>query len=34
MPLTNLYVSLLEKIGALAERFGDSTGKAEYLSEL
>jgi hypothetical protein len=34
MPLTNLYVSLLDKLGVPAERFGDSTGKAEYLSEL
>ena len=33
-PLTNLYVSVLGKLGIPVERFGDSTGKLEYLSEI
>ena len=33
-PVTNLYVSLLDKMGLPAERFGDSTGSVQYLSEL
>jgi hypothetical protein len=31
-PLTNLYLSMLDRMGAPAERFGDSTGKLENLS--
>jgi hypothetical protein len=30
-PLTNLYVSLLAGLGIPAEKFGDSTGRAEHL---
>ena len=33
-PLTNLYVSVLGKLGMPVEQFGDSTGKLEYLSEI
>ena len=33
-PLTNLYVSVLGKLGVPVEQFGDSTGKLEYLSEI
>ena len=33
-PLTNLYVSVLGKLGIPVEQFGDSTGKLEYLSEI
>ena len=28
-PMTNLYLSLLDRMGAPAERVGDSTGKLE-----
>ena len=31
-PLTNLYLTLLDKVGVPAERVGDSTGKIEQLS--
>jgi hypothetical protein len=31
-PLANLYVSVLDKLGAPMDQFGDSTGKLEYLS--
>jgi hypothetical protein len=31
-PHTNLFVSLLEKLGIPTESFGDSNGKAEQLS--
>ena len=31
-PLTNLYLTLLDKIGIAVENFGDSTGKANLLS--
>ena len=31
-PVTNLYVSILEKMGIAAEKIGDSTGKATGLS--
>ena len=30
-PLTNLYASLLDRIGAPTKRIGDSTGKLPYL---
>ena len=33
-PLTNLYVSVLDKLGVPVEQFGDSTGKLPYLSEI
>ena len=33
-PLTNLYVSVLGKLGVPVEQFGDSTGKLPYLSEI
>jgi hypothetical protein len=33
-PLTNLYVTLLDKVGVPIERVGDSTGPIEYLSEV
>ena len=33
-PLTNLYVSVLGKLGMPVEQFGDSTGKLDYLSEI
>lgn len=32
-PLTNLYVSLIDRMGAKVERFGDSTGALAGLSE-
>ena len=31
-PVTNLYLSLLDKLGMPTERFGDSTGRVELLS--
>ena len=30
-PMTNLYLSLLDRMGAQAERVGDSTGKLEVI---
>jgi hypothetical protein len=33
-PLTNLLVTLLDKLGVPSERFGDSTGRLSELSEL
>ena len=33
-PLTNLQLTLLEKMGVPMERFGDSTGQLTTLSEL
>jgi hypothetical protein len=33
-PISNLYVSVLDKLGLPMEQFGDSTGKLEYLSEI
>jgi len=33
-PMTNLFLSLLDRMGVRVERFGDSTGKLEGLSEL
>ena len=33
-PLTNLYVSVLGKLGVPVEQFGDSTGKLPYLSDI
>jgi hypothetical protein len=34
MPLSNLYVSVLDKLGVPTEQFGDSTGKLEYLTDI
>ena len=31
-PLTNLYMTILEKVGVPVERIGDSTGALELLS--
>ena len=33
-PLTNLHVTVLEKLGLPVEIFGDSTGSLEYLTEV
>ncbi|MBM3778516.1 MAG: DUF1552 domain-containing protein [Acidimicrobiia bacterium] len=33
-PLTNLYLSLLDRVGVQTERLGDSTGRLEYLSDV
>ncbi|MFN3652370.1 MAG: DUF1552 domain-containing protein [Armatimonadota bacterium] len=33
-PITNLYLTMLERAGVRADRIGDSTGKLEQLSEL
>lgn len=33
-PLTNLYLSMLDKIGVPAEKIGDSTGRVEHLSDV
>ena len=33
-PLTNLYVSLLSKVGVPVERIGDSTGELKHLSDI
>ena len=33
-PLTNLHVTLLDKVGVPVEKLGDSTGKFRELSEL
>jgi hypothetical protein len=34
MPLSNLYVSVLDKLGVPTEKFGDSTGQLEYLTDI
>ena len=31
-PLTNLYLSVLDKLGMPVEKFGDSTGRIEHLT--
>ena len=31
-PITNLYVSVLDKLGVPSDSFGDSTGKLEHLT--
>jgi hypothetical protein len=31
MPMTNLYLAMLERMGVSAERVGDSTGKLENI---
>ena len=33
-PLTNLYLSVLDKLGMPVERFGNSTGQIEYLTDV
>ena len=33
-PLSNLYVSVLDKLGVQTDQFGDSTGKLEYLTDI
>lgn len=33
-PMTNLFLTLLDKLGVLAEKLGDSTGRVEHLSEV
>jgi hypothetical protein len=33
-PLTNLHLTVLHKLGVHEERFGDSTGELQYLSEV
>ena len=33
-PVTNLFLAVLDKIGVRVEKFGDSTGKLELLSEV
>ena len=33
-PMTNLLVSLLDKVGVPMDKVGDSTGKLEGLSEI
>jgi hypothetical protein len=33
-PITNLYLTLLDRVGVHPEKLGDSTGKVEHLSEL
>jgi len=33
-PISNLYVSVLDKLGVRTEQFGDSTGKLEYLTDI
>jgi len=30
-PMTNLYLSMLDRMGVKAEKFGDSTGKLERI---
>ena len=31
-PVSNLWVTVLDKVGVPVEKFGDSTGKLDYLS--
>jgi hypothetical protein len=33
-PLTNLYLTLLDRMGVRPESIGDSTGKLEHLADL
>ena len=33
-PMTNLFLSLLDRVGVKPETLGDSTGRVEHLSEL
>jgi len=34
LPLANLYVSVLDKLGVPTEQFGDSTGQLDYLTDI
>jgi hypothetical protein len=33
-PMTNLYLTMLDRMGVKAESIGDSTGKVEHLTEI
>jgi hypothetical protein len=33
-PITNLYLTLLDRVGVHPEKIGDSTGKVEHLTDL
>ena len=33
-PMTNLYLTLLDRMGVPAEKIGDSTGRIEHLTEV
>jgi hypothetical protein len=33
-PMTNLFLTLLDKLGVATEKLGDSTGKLAHLSEI
>ena len=33
-PMTNLYLTLLDRMAVNAERIGDSTGKADHLTDV
>ncbi len=33
-PMTNLYLTLLDRMGVHPEKIGDSTGRIEHLTEL
>jgi hypothetical protein len=33
-PMTNLYLTLLDRMGVPAEKLGDSTGRADHLTEI
>jgi hypothetical protein len=33
-PMTNLYLTLLDRLGVPAESIGDSTGKVQHLTEV
>ena len=33
-PMTNLYLTLLDRMGVPAEKLGDSNGKVEHLSDV
>ncbi|HVF26649.1 MAG TPA: hypothetical protein VM943_00315, partial [Pyrinomonadaceae bacterium] len=33
-PMTNLYLTLLDRMGVKPEKIGDSTGKVEHLTDL
>jgi hypothetical protein len=33
-PMTNLYMTLLDRVGVRPESIGDSTGKVEHLTDI
>jgi hypothetical protein len=33
-PMTNFYLSLLDRMGVQPEKLGDSTGRVEHLTDL